>query len=691
MMKKVLTLLTCLAIAFSTVLLSSCGIINGLLGGGDVKREKSNEFIRVMNAVFKSADFSVVETTIPNSGSGGGGQKPTGGGETSGNKSPINTSPFGAVVVNAMPQAISAYDEMQDVVENFIGSGGILLHEANNEKAIKGEAMSLASTYAGAVKALMAMYGDNVFKENYSFMDITFKLSENDSVYTIEGVLNRDGEFSSGVIMNFSEDDGEYNFCFAKYGYNGMKGSEISEIDFAYYNSAVGAMRVSMWADGKEVLTDYQNRATAMNIEEIMACSFQLAYYVARKVASCTEEQQQSVLSFAERILKFNNNTASNLQTIKSTATIKDSELNELNRLAKENYYVNPYYYQTNDTFVRDSYVVPESVTVVKKGSIPATKVVYIHKNVTKIESMPFEQPQYLEEIVFEDADNGKLTQIGSFDQTKNGRPTFILSMTKVKNFTLPKTVKKLELGDYVVNTVVEKLDLSNYDPVWYRDKSQFTYTVKESDFNEQMPNYAKEKGRNKAYTNLNICGGTHVPYKEVRYIEELYMPQFNMGITFDTWYEIQLDENGNTVYAFDFITKILQATEIPYSEWIESQNYTFALEMIGKLYINNINTIISEEFLYIDFVEEDKYGKGEEYGREDFPITLYDDERHSDFDHGDGSKPFGDKTMYYTIKEIIVNNSQYVKIVNEEQKAFDKYVHSMDELLTDRVTITKK
>ena len=677
--------------------------------------EKSNQFISVMNAVFRSAEFSVVENLHSSGGGsqGGGSQKPSSGEQSGGGPSGIQDkdpfSPSKTSIVYAEPRpSVDESEYMNDLVDNFIGNNGIPLTESN-VKAIKGESLSIASGYASMVKALMAMYGDKVFEKNYSYSDITFKISQESDVCTIQGILNRNGAFSSGVIMNFVDKGGEYLFGFAKYGFNGMVGQEISEIEFSYYNSNVGAMHVSMWGKGKEILTDYQFASNAFSIDEIMACSFDAENYVAKDIDSCTEEQVKCVLDFGLDVLQFNNSTVKGIMEIKSSATIKESELNEMNSLIEENYYVNPYYYQTNDTFVRDSYTVPENVTVIEKCSIPATKVLYIHKNVTKIESMPFEKPQYLEEIIFEDAENGKLTQIGSFDQTKNGRPTFILSMTKVKNFTLPKTVKKLELGDYVVNTVVEKLDLSTYNPSWISDKSQFTYNFKEDGFYNGMENYYKDEYRNKAYVTLNICGGSQVPYKEVRYINELYMPQFNMGIEFDSWYEIQLGENGNTVYAFDFITKVLQATEMPFSEWIAEQNYTLTYDIIGKLYINDINTIVSEEFLYGDFEkgtsspnsdkdkekEKDKENlnsKGEEYGRKDFEIVLYDNKFHSDFSHeGDKAQTMGGANYYSTIKEIIVSNANYQSILDAEEEIFDDEVGSIEELINGRVKVTKK
>ncbi len=689
MKRKILTISLCLALSLVAVYGASCALIDGIFGGGEVKRDKSNAFIRVMNGVFESADYSVVESLQS-------GESSSGGKKTAGYNSGVQAN-IPVVYAEASP-SLDASARMESLVDKFIGNSGIPLTDSN-EKAIKGEALSDATGYSGIVKALMAMYGDEVFEKNYTYSNVTFSVSENAGVYTLIGVHNREGGFSSGIIVNFAEKGGEYSLGYAQYALvgsayesNGVKVvNTSSEIEFAYYNSAVGAMRVELGADGSDALYNYDNASDKFEVTKILACSFDLENYVADDIDSSTQTQSKEVLSFVKDVLGFNNQTVTKIKNVKSTGQIKDDELAELNAMVESNYYVSPYYYQTNDSFVRESYSVPESVTVIKKGSIPATKVVYIHENVTKIESMPFEQPQYLEEIVFLNPDGGKLTQIGSFDQTANGRPTFILSMTKVKNFTLPKTVKKLELGDYVVNTVVEKLDLSNYSPNWINDKSNFTYEFKQDDFYQGMQNYSKETYRNKAYVTLNICGGTHVPYKEVRYINELYMPQFNMGITFDTWYEIQLGENGNTVYAFDYITKVLQATEMPYSEWLEKQNYTLSHDVIGKLYINDINTIVSEELLYGDFSSEDKYGKGEEYEREDFAVTLYDDETHSDFSHGDSAKPSGQAYIYSTIKEIIVSSAQYNAVKDEVEDIFEKEVHSIENLINERVKVTKK
>lgn len=713
MKRKILSVILCGLLCVTATLGASCSLISGILGG-KVERGKSNEFIRVMNGVFESASFNVVEY-IPSDGSSNGGSSggSSGGGIGSSDKSPNHTSPdpFSMKVVKADSAPQNPNDFMGLVVESFIGNSGIPLNETN-KKAINGEALSRATSYAGMVKALIAVYGDKVFEKNYTYSSITFSLSENDGVYTIMGVLNRDGSFSSGMVVNFSEKGGEYAFSYGEfsslriYG-NGVE-KRISEIRFAYYNSEVGAMSVDLSSDEESTLYNYDNAADKFKVEKILACSFDLENYVADDLYESTETQSKVILSFAKQVLGFSNQTVSNLKEIKTTAQIKDDEVATLNEMATKNYYVSPYYYQTNDTFVRESYRVPENVTVIEKASIPATKVVYIHENVTKIESMPFEKPQYLEEIIFENPDNGKLTQIGSFDQTKNGRPTFILSMTKVKNFTLPKTVKKLELGDYVVNTVVEKLDLSNYAPSWINDKSQFTYKFLEDDYYQGNENDCKDTYRNKAYVTLNVCGGTQVPYKEVRYINELYMPQFNMGTEFEYYYELQLGDKGDTIYAFDNIAKILQATEIPFSEWIAGQNYTECYDMIGKLYINNVNTIVPEDLLYGDFEidesspdsdkDKDKKdkgnlnSKGEEYGREDFAITLYDDEFHSDFNHeGDKAQTMGGANYYSTIKEIIVSNANYQSIVDAEEEIFDDKIHSTENLINGRVKVTKK
>ena len=112
---------------------------------------------------------------------------------------------------------------------------------------------------------------------------------------------------------------------------------------------------------------------------------------------------------------------------------------------------------------------------------------------------------------------------------------------------------------------------------------------------------------------------------------------------------------------------------------------------MIGKLYINDNNTIVPEDLLYGDFSAEDKYDKPEGFTREDFAITLYDDETHSDFDHDGGGKPLGQASMYALINEIIVSNAGYQSIVDAEDSIFNSKVHSIENLMNQRTKITKR
>ncbi len=628
-------------------------------GGGEVKRDIADKFLAVIDNTFASANYVVA-------GSSSG--KEEGGKDAKGMSIKLTS-----LISSSNPE----YNEkLEELTRAFYGvEGGVPLTE-DNKKALNGEALSNGSPFSAMARALANVYGDNVFSNNYTFSGVTFKMTGNDNDFTINGVMNENGKMTSGFQMHFSkESDGSYSY--AQIMYSSLNSYE--ELKISSF-SKKGVLNVKLESTSKVDFNSYDISYDKFRISKITSANFDIANYASTEYLYNNEgfdvAKNKLILDFSKNVLGFNNDTYKYLCDIKPTKEISKEDLIKLSNEINSSYYVSPYYYQTNTTYAKEEYVVPSDVTVVKTGSIPATKRVIIHGNVTKIESKPFLQPQYLEEIVFDENSN-KLTQIGSFDGV-NSQPTFILSMTKVKNFKLPASVKKLELGDYVLNTKVELIDLSAYNPEWINGTS-LDYIFTDSQKEESYLDMFKESYRNVAYTTLKIKGITKFMYKELRYIDTFKMPQFNMGIEFseeEGFYRVT-DANGVEYESTPFSEYgvILRELESGIAEYFESLNFTEVFEVIDTLVVHDNNKIVSEDLLFSDLTDE----KGRGYSREDFPIEFY---------YYVGEDKYGNsiKGEFRSINKVLVSEKDYEIVKDTEEKNYNN-----SDVSGDRVTISKK
>ncbi|MBQ2945320.1 MAG: hypothetical protein IJD95_01990 [Clostridia bacterium] len=551
------------------------------------------------------------------------------------------------------------------LVSNFLGvNGGVALTESN-KMALSGEALAEGSSFAAMARAMMEVYGDAVFANNYSVGEVTFRLSDADDRYVIEGVIFEDGKYRSGFMMSFTKEENGYSYIFAKYSVNDDAQMPSSTLNFSVFVTGLGVVNAELSAQSSEIFGNYETAYDSFEVDKMTAAYYSLENYTSVDLSDSSDHQVKFAMDFAKDILGLGNATFESLNTMKKGKDISYKEAVQLSDFVSRHCYVSPYYYETNDTYVRDSYVVPSDVTVVETGSIPATKKVFIHANVTKIESKPFQAPQYLEDIIFADPVNGKLTQIGSFDSSL-GHPSFILSLTKVKNFTLPSTVKKLELGQYILNAQVEKIDLSTYNPDWLKDPKLMTCTYNEFWKRDDERAEFKES----AYANLTICGTERVRYKELRYIETLVMPQFNMGLRFKDEIHLNIISEKYGDYYAEAYSKLLMQyggdhTNENLIKFLDDNGYTRMPRAIGTVILSNKNTVVTNEMLFSEFSDE----KGADYNHDLFEIELY-----RDFGNAiNAATAPGSPYVYGTVEKIIVPESVYAEALSQEEEQYDR------------------
>ncbi len=640
-----------------TVFIISIMAFTFACNGGEVKRDIADKFLAVIDGTFTSASYVVT---------GSSDEKDDGGKVVKG---------MSVKLMSLVSSSSPEYgDKLEEITRAFYGTEGGVPLTQDNKKALNGEALSNGSPFAAMARALANLYGDNVFSNNYTYSKITFKMTGNDNDFTINGVSNENGSMDSGFQMRFvKESDGTYSY--AQIMYSSLNSYE--EIKISSF-SKKGVLNVKLVSTSEVDFNSYDASYDKFTIKNVTSANFDIDNYASFTYNRESSEVSQNklILDFSKNVLGFNNDTYKYLCGIKPTKDITQEDIVKLSNEINSSYYVSPYYYQTNTTYVKEEYVVPSDVTVVKTGTIPATKRVIIHGNVTKIESKPFLQPQYLEEIVFDENSN-KLTQIGSFDGV-NGQPTFILSMTKVKNFKLPASVKRLELGDYVLNTTVELIDLSAYKPEWINGTS-LDYIFTDSQKEESFLDMFKQSYRNVAYTTLKIKGITKYMYKELRYIDTFKMPQFNMGIEFseeEGFYRVT-DANGVEYESVPFseYDVILRELEAGIGEYFESLNFTKVYEVIDNLIVNDTNAIVPEDLLFSDIQEK----RGDTYSRDDFPIELY---------YYVGEDKYGNsiKGEFRSINKILVSEKDYDTVKEKEEKDYNR-----TDVSGDRVIVTKK
>lgn len=459
---------------------------------------EANKFISVTDGVFKSAGYS-------NSSS-----------DKSAKTSATSVQKL-AVDVNTMGGKFDTlYRELR-------GEDNASVLNDYNLNYVKGSALYQGVNLASVFKAMASVLGDKVFSNVYDLTKMGMPSSvaklTNGDYYTLCGFSTLDSGSTSAIQIDFKEyGEGKFIFKIAQYS----KVNGVSELRFSYYDSQSVAFIATLQGNINVDLSNYESNYNDFSVVECTLAIFGKEDYISGVVN--TNVQDEVILKFVKTNLEFDNNTYKNLTGISNGKSIGDKELGQIVSKISADRYVNPYMGSDGSVsvIVSNEYRIPDDVTEVAKASIPATKKLIVPSHVVKILDAPFKYPQFVEEIVFEDPDNGSLIQIGdddivdvfegdgdnghySYENRFNLSYYFLISYTKVKNFTLPKTVKKIE-GPIYITTDMQTLDLSQYHP---------DYTLPEDKF--EQAGYSVS-----LYT--SVYNRTDGLYKELGSVEKLYV-----------------------------------------------------------------------------------------------------------------------------------------------------------------------
>lgn len=443
--KFIIVLLACVCILCCALCLVSCN---------SRTFKEATEFVRVSDGVFSSAGY-----TSSQSDKGG-----------------------KASVASAKP--LAADGSGQEGISQKLTALYNELATADNTRTLdeyhlnylKGDALYQGANLAGLFKSMALVLGDEVFSSVYDMTTVGMPESvakmENNDGYTLYGVMYDNKVIASALRFDFAEyESGKFTFKLVQYD----KLNGVSELRFSYYDSDSVAFIAVLQGDINFDFSSYDDKYGELSVKQCRLVEFGSESYLDCDGIN-TEDAEMPLMKFAKECLGYNNGTYAYFATIGAGKSISNKDLNAIGQKVAVSRYVNPYINDDNNNVtVRAEYTIPSDVTVVTKASIPATRKLIVPAHVTKILDAALKYPQYLEEVVFEDPDNGSLVQIGDDDDiftAENGdildifnhSKQFLISYTKVKNFVLPKTVKKIA-GPIYIATEMDTLDLSAYHP----------------------------------------------------------------------------------------------------------------------------------------------------------------------------------------------------------------------------------
>ena len=478
--------------SFLAVVCALCCVL-GFAACANKSTDKTDQFIRVSDGVFASAGYT---------------------NSSSNNKKTSALALAKAIAVDSRSaeSGISAeINELYTAVKTDSNTG---ILDEYNFNYIKGDTLYQGANLAAMFRAMASVLGDEVFSSVYDLEklgmpDSVAKLVEDD-YYTLYAVMRDGSTITSAVQIDFKEySTGKFMFKLAQYS----KMNGVSELHFSYYDSESVAFLATLHGDINEDFNTYDEKYASYTATDYTIAIFDGEDYVSGR--SSRKQQDETILKFVKDSLGFNNQTYKTLADLRGGKSISNKDANGIGSLMNENRYINPYTGTNDKVPVSDEYTIPSDVTVVATASIPATRKLIVPAHVVKILDSPFKYPQYVEEIVFEEPDNGALIQIGDDDivhdlgtwtSRVNTSRNFLISYTQIKNFTLPKTVKKIA-GPIYITTEMEVLDLSAYHPDYElnEDKSgKEDYTVSlYTPYYNRTYGFFKELGSvNKLYAN---------------------------------------------------------------------------------------------------------------------------------------------------------------------------------------------
>ena len=461
MRKRVIAIAVLLCVALAC-LFSACGLISGMS-----KRtfDKVNEMSAVVDGTFESAGYTKKNASASKQSA------------AKGNEAAATAA---KAYKGASARGVSAYAETEEsfvspLINKIKSSAKDYLTEDELEERTKYRATSNA-LYQGVgvavlTKSVAQVLGDASIGKTYRVQDgnsyFDLLVSELESGYEFTGSLNISETNSAEYLnMTFSEDNGRFVFTlafFASY-------ETSSRIQFVYYNSEKYVANITFDVQGA---ANFEN--IGKNGDNMSLNSLELAVFGSDGcVYGFSSDEglsraKESVLSFLTEDVGVNGSEYLKTKNLTHAASISQEDVIAIVAKRQENALSNDYIGDVPEVRVRDSYTVPKDVKVMEKFSVPATRKLIITSQVEKIREGVLCYPQYLEEIVFEDPENGALTQIGEDDivyeekgHIDNPTQYFLTSFTKVKNFVLPKTVKKIA-GKILIASEVETLDLRAY------------------------------------------------------------------------------------------------------------------------------------------------------------------------------------------------------------------------------------
>jgi len=463
----------------------------GLLACNNKSFDKAQKFMSAVDGVFNSAGFK----------------------NSSANEVKKAKTPVALAETKTDGEMLTDVNSLYDAVKTYDNAGVLNVRNLNY---VKGDSLYQGANLAALFKSMATILGDNVFSNAYdgSKLGLTgnvIKLEESE-YYTLYG--GSDGNTTVSVIrIDFKEyAEGKFMYKLAQYG----KENGVSFMRFSYYDSEKAAVVLDLQGDISVDLSTYEANYGAFSVAKCTVAIFNNEDYINNGSGAVSAE---TILKFAKDSLGYGNDTYKSLMSMGKGKELKDKEVGLISSEMSKNIYNNPYLGTDGSMNITVSaeYRIPDDVTVVEKATVPPTKKLIVPAHVQKIKDAPFMYPQFVEEIVFEDPDNGALTQIGEDDEIfeadgmildiYNHTDYFLTSYTQVKNFTLPKTVKKIA-GPIYITTAMETLDLSNYHPDYqlFEGKGSrnegYTVSLYTSAFNRTNGLYKELGSVEKVYAN---------------------------------------------------------------------------------------------------------------------------------------------------------------------------------------------
>lgn len=425
-----------------------------------------------------------------------------------------------------------------------------------NKNGITSEMLRHNIMFLTTVQGLCDVVGDDILTNTYSMksgnMDMRYSVK-----FDIDYSLNMYAEINSSVAGNiltrFKEYETDKVYCSYVFFDTSLEAGK-NYVCVGYLDTNYGLMmaEIELTGDFADFETDTNAKVTSFK-----ACLFDEDKYI---VAENTDNLAD-IIAFVKTNLGVDksvyNASVENVQTKR----LSNAQMNKLEEKTSNYQYESPYY-QTSQVNPRKSYTIPEGVTAVTNYTIPATKKLIIPKEVVSISSRALMYPDLLEEIVFEDAQNGALTTLGDENDY------FFLSFTKVKNFVCPPTVTKLRLGYFHLATNMELLDLTQV--------KGFVLT---------------NNGKDTESPELNINRFENI--QEMGYIKNLKLPkEHDIDISFSYGgldVSFILGEGTNTEHSI-YIPKLSNVTCDRYSNeyktYVQELGFTYTTNVVENMYV---------------------------------------------------------------------------------------------------------